>query len=120
MLQATNVPFLGRGKQEAALAIHIARHFPDAKADLATAMLSRMINLATTGGTFGGGDARRIGYFSAPIKSSANKHAVAFDIGYSLPFSASTVSKARRLPARSKPLLTRVDHSFTPAPNSSV
>jgi hypothetical protein len=51
VLQATNVPYLGRGKQEATLASHIARHFPDSKADLATAMLSRMIDLATSGGT---------------------------------------------------------------------
>ena len=51
VLQATNVPYLGRGKQGAALASHIARHFPDAKADLATAMISRMLDLATAGGT---------------------------------------------------------------------
>ena len=51
VLQATNVPYLGRGKQNAELASHIARHFPDAKADLATAMLSHMIDLATNGGT---------------------------------------------------------------------
>ena len=51
VLQATNVPYLARGKQETALAGHIAHHFPDAKADLATAMLSRMIDLAIEGGT---------------------------------------------------------------------
>lgn len=41
-LVITNVPFLGRGKQHADLAGYIARIFPDAKADLATAMLERM------------------------------------------------------------------------------
>jgi hypothetical protein len=51
VLQATNVPYLGRGKQDAQLARHIERLFPDAKADLATAMLSRMLDLASSGGT---------------------------------------------------------------------
>ena len=49
-LQSTNVPFLGRGKQDAILASFIEREHPDAKADLATAMLSRMLALAIHGG----------------------------------------------------------------------
>jgi hypothetical protein len=49
--QSTNVPFLGRGKQDPALAAHIALVYPEAKADLATAMLRRMTRLAAPGGT---------------------------------------------------------------------
>jgi hypothetical protein len=51
VLQVTNVPYLGRGRQEFALADHISSHFPDAKADLATAMVSRMFDLSVRGGT---------------------------------------------------------------------
>jgi hypothetical protein len=51
VLQATNVPFLGRGRQDAPLADYLARRFPEAKADLATAMLQRMRRLAAPGGT---------------------------------------------------------------------
>jgi hypothetical protein len=50
-LQATNVPFLGRGRQVARLATYIGPRFDDAKNDLATAMLARMLALATLGGT---------------------------------------------------------------------
>jgi hypothetical protein len=50
-LVATNVPFLGRGKQHASLAAHIERADKDAKADLATAMLSRALRLLDRGGT---------------------------------------------------------------------
>ncbi|MGV1903290.1 hypothetical protein ACQZ6V_23710 [Agrobacterium sp. 22-3674b3] len=45
-LQATNVPFLGRGKQNKALSDHIARFYASAKADLSTAMMLRMLRLA--------------------------------------------------------------------------
>src|SRR5579884_2280423 len=51
-LLATNPPFLGRGKQEAALADYLAARFASAKADLATAMLMRMHALVALGGTF--------------------------------------------------------------------
>jgi len=51
VLQATNVPFLGRGKQDAALATYLGARFESAKADLATAMLERMRFLAAPGGT---------------------------------------------------------------------
>lgn len=51
VLQSTNVPFLGRGKQSPVLADFIGQIYPDAKADLATAMLSRMRGLATRGGS---------------------------------------------------------------------
>ena len=50
-MQITNVPFLGRGKQQAALANQLAARFPSAKADLSTAMLMRMRALAEPGGT---------------------------------------------------------------------
>ncbi|MER9746156.1 SAM-dependent methyltransferase [Mesorhizobium sp. M0140] len=49
-LQVTNVPYLGRGKQTHILASFIERVYEDAKSDLATAMLSRMMNLASKGG----------------------------------------------------------------------
>ncbi len=51
VLQVTNVPFLGRGRQDAALATHLAARFAIAKSDLATAMLTRMRSLALQGGT---------------------------------------------------------------------
>jgi hypothetical protein len=47
----TNVPYLGRGKQSSELAEHIATHFPDAKADLATAMLARISRLVAVSGS---------------------------------------------------------------------
>jgi hypothetical protein len=50
-LAITNVPFLGRGKQHTDLAGYIARVFPDAKADLATAMLERMRAMVIANGT---------------------------------------------------------------------
>lgn len=51
VLQATNVPFLGRGRQDEALKAYLAQRFDAAKADLATAMLTRMRCLAVPGGT---------------------------------------------------------------------
>ena len=51
VLQVTNVPFLGRGKQDATLAKYLAGRFESAKSDLATAMLTRMRALAASGGT---------------------------------------------------------------------
>jgi hypothetical protein len=50
-LQATNVPFLGRGKQHRDLAAYVEQAFSHAKTDLATAMLERMRALAVTGGS---------------------------------------------------------------------
>jgi hypothetical protein len=50
VLQATNVPFLGRGKQDPMLARFIERQTPEAKADLSTAMLLRMRRMAAHGG----------------------------------------------------------------------
>ncbi|MFZ6761721.1 BREX-1 system adenine-specific DNA-methyltransferase PglX [Pseudoroseomonas sp. WGS1072] len=50
VLLATNVPFLGRGRQRFELADFIARRMPKAKADLATAMLLRMQQMAAAGG----------------------------------------------------------------------
>ena len=49
-LVATNVPFLGRGKQHETMQDHLAKHFDDAKRDLATAMLRRLLGFADTGG----------------------------------------------------------------------
>ncbi len=48
---ATNVPFLGRGKQHVNLASYIERSDKDSKADLATAMLSRILRLLELGGS---------------------------------------------------------------------
>lgn len=50
-LQVTNVPYLGRGKQAPVLADYLAHAFPEAKSDLATAMLARMLRLTGFGGT---------------------------------------------------------------------
>lgn len=50
-LVATNVPFLGRGKQSASLAAYIQRTEDSAKADLATAMLSRSLRVLISSGT---------------------------------------------------------------------
>jgi hypothetical protein len=50
-LQATNIPFLGRFRQDPTLAAHLKARFEIAKADLATAMLTRMRALAASGGT---------------------------------------------------------------------
>ncbi len=47
----TNVPYLGRGKQAQTLADFVVGAYPDAKADLATAMLSRMVKLVAEGGS---------------------------------------------------------------------
>ena len=52
VLQVTNVPYLGRGKQDPRLTDYISGHFESAKADLATAMMSRMQRLASEGGTY--------------------------------------------------------------------
>lgn len=51
ILQATNVPFLGRGKQAEALSQYIENKYPEAKADLATAMIARMQALAAPHGS---------------------------------------------------------------------
>lgn len=50
-LQATNVPFLGRGKQANNLSDFIGRAYFSAKADLSTVMILRMLRLASRGGT---------------------------------------------------------------------
>jgi hypothetical protein len=51
VLQATNVPFLGKAKQHDALAAYIARRFGRAKADLATAMMAKMLAQSAPAGT---------------------------------------------------------------------
>lgn len=50
-LAVTNVPFLGRGKQSDEIKSHIENNYTDAKADLATAMLRRILDLLGDGGT---------------------------------------------------------------------
>lgn len=51
VLQLTNVPFLGRGKQDAAMAAYLTHRFDRAKSDLATAMLTRIRGLSAVDGT---------------------------------------------------------------------
>lgn len=51
VLAATNVPFLGRGKQVYELQRHVSLHDEVAKGDLATAMLSRITRMISVGGT---------------------------------------------------------------------
>lgn len=50
-LVATNVPYLGRNKQENTLADYCAQMHPDAKSDLATCCVERCITLCSTGGS---------------------------------------------------------------------
>ena len=50
-LVATNVPYLGRGKQEVALMDYCERVHPDAKADLATCFVERCLDLNVHGGS---------------------------------------------------------------------
>lgn len=49
-LVATNVPYLGRGKQEEALKDFCQRQHPDAKADLATCFVERCLSFCEKGG----------------------------------------------------------------------
>ncbi len=50
-LVATNVPYLGRGKQDETLRAYCERFHPEAKADLATAFVERCVHLTTDGGS---------------------------------------------------------------------
>ena len=50
-LVATNVPYLGRGKQSEVLRAFCERHHPHAKADLATSFAERCISFCTEFGT---------------------------------------------------------------------
>jgi hypothetical protein len=52
-LVATNVPYLGRGKQDEVLKDYCERHHPEAKADLATCFVERCISLCNENGTIG-------------------------------------------------------------------
>jgi len=49
-LQATNVPFLGRKRQSKELSSYLEKRHSNAKGDLSTAMLSRMMGLANSEG----------------------------------------------------------------------
>lgn len=49
-LVATNVPYLGRGKQDEVLKGYCERHHPEAKADLATCFVERCLEFCAEGG----------------------------------------------------------------------
>lgn len=49
-LQITNVPYLSRGKQDQVMAEHIEKHYKEAKGDLATVFLEKMLKSNTPGG----------------------------------------------------------------------
>lgn len=49
-LQITNVPYLSRGKQDEVMAEHIEKHYKEAKGDLATVFLEKMLKSNTPGG----------------------------------------------------------------------
>ena len=51
VLQVTNVPFLGRGRQHDKIKAYLESRFDAAKFDLATAMLNRMWKLSENGGS---------------------------------------------------------------------
>ena len=50
-LVATNVPFLGRGKQHDTIRDHLEAYYKDSRSDLATAMLRRLVELTERSGT---------------------------------------------------------------------
>jgi N-6 DNA Methylase len=50
-LVITNVPYLGRGKQDDILKRHLEGHYAEGKADLSTAFVLRCLELCTTAGT---------------------------------------------------------------------
>ncbi len=50
-LVATNVPYLGRGKQDEVLQEHLQIHYPLGKADLATAFVLRCLEFCAKGGS---------------------------------------------------------------------
>ena len=50
-LQITNVPYLNRAKQDNVMVEHIENHYKEAKGDLATVFLEKMLNSNTYGGT---------------------------------------------------------------------
>jgi hypothetical protein len=50
-LVATNVPYLGRGKQDDLLLDYCERVYPESKADLATCFIERSMELSETGGS---------------------------------------------------------------------
>ena len=50
-LVITNVPYLGRGKQNDTLKKHLEQHYPHSKADLATAFVERCLEFCAKDGT---------------------------------------------------------------------
>ncbi len=51
VLVTTNVPYLGRSRQSPKLAVHLARSYPEARADLATCFIERCRELLSRGGS---------------------------------------------------------------------
>jgi len=49
-LQITNVPYLSRGKQDKTMADYLENHYKEAKGDLATVFLEKMLKSNTSGG----------------------------------------------------------------------
>jgi hypothetical protein len=56
-LVATNVPYLGHGKQHDTLKVHLEAHFETGKSDLATAFVLRCVDFCTASGSKGGSSA---------------------------------------------------------------
>lgn len=52
VLQVTNVPYLGRGKQDKRLADFLDRNYRRSKVDLATAMMERIARMAVPSGSY--------------------------------------------------------------------
>jgi hypothetical protein len=50
-IQITNVPYLGKGKQDKILSDYVLNKFPEAKADLATVFYERLFKISNHGGT---------------------------------------------------------------------
>jgi len=70
-LVATNVPYLGRGKQIPVLRDFCEHHHPDTKSDLATCFVERSLGLCTADGT-AALSLCRTGYSTMAIRSFAN------------------------------------------------
>lgn len=51
VLQATNVPFLGRNKQDQKIVEYVSERYDLARADLATVMIQRMVKMSSNGST---------------------------------------------------------------------
>jgi hypothetical protein len=81
VLVATNVPFLGRGKQCNNLANWIEENQPEGKPDLATAMVLRIQSLLLSAGTFA--SVMPQGWLTQPAYRDF-RHIMRFDVGWGL------------------------------------